>query len=85
MKHTKHIRQDFHFVTWVMPQGWTGALKGQFRRKHIRQDFDFFTSIMPHGWTGALGCLRGQKKFFKDGHVAYQIDRDDEPNRMQVS
>ena len=27
----------------------------------------------------------GQKKFFfKHGHVAYQIDGDDEQNRMQV-
>ena len=22
MKDTKHIRQDFHSVAWVMPQGW---------------------------------------------------------------
>ena len=22
MKDTKHIRQEFHSVTWVMPQGW---------------------------------------------------------------
>ena len=22
MKNTKHIRRDFHSVTWVMPQGW---------------------------------------------------------------
>ena len=22
MKYTKHIRQDFYSVTWVMPQGW---------------------------------------------------------------
>ena len=27
MKDTKHIRQEFHSVTWVMPQGWDfGAL-----------------------------------------------------------
>ena len=26
---TKHIRQDFHSVPWVMPQGWDfGALGG---------------------------------------------------------
>ena len=53
---TKHIRQDFHSVFWVMPQGW-----------------DF----------GALGVARGSKKF-KHGHLAYQIDGDDEQNRMQV-
>ena len=58
MKDTKHIRQDFFSVTWVMPQGW-----------------DF----------GALGVPRGSKLFFfKHGHVAYQIDGDDEQNRMQV-
>ena len=22
MKDTKHVRRDFHFVAWVMPQGW---------------------------------------------------------------
>ena len=34
---------------------------------------------------GALGVQRGSKHFFfKHGHVAYQIDGDDEQNRMQV-
>ena len=57
MKDTKHIRQDFHSVTLVMPQGW-----------------DF----------GALGVPRGVKNiFFKHGHVAYQIDGDDEQNKMK--
>ena len=56
MKDTKHIRRDFHYVAWVMPQGW-----------------DF----------GRWGCTGGQKKV-KHGHVAYQIDEDDEQNRMQV-
>ena len=57
MKDTKHIRWDFHYVAWVMPQGW-----------------DF----------GALGVPRWLKKKFKHGHVAYQIDKDDKQNRMQV-
>ena len=57
MKDTKHIRQDFYSVAWVMPQGW-----------------DF----------GALGVPRGSF-FLKHGHVAYQIDGDDEQNRMQVA
>ena len=58
MKDTKHIRRDFHYVVWVMPQGW-----------------DF----------GALGMPRWSKKvIFKHGHVAYQIDEDDEQNRMQL-
>ena len=58
MKDTKHIRRDFDYVAWVMPQGW-----------------DF----------GALGEPRWSKKvIFKHCHVAYQIDEDDEQNRMQV-
>ena len=41
---------------------------------------------MPQEWYfGALGVSRGSKNyFFKHGHVAYQIDGDDEQNRMQV-
>ena len=59
MKDTKHVRQDFHSVAWVMPQGW-----------------DF----------GALGGTQGVKLFFfKPCHVAYQIDGDDEQNKMQVT
>ena len=40
---------------------------------------------MPQGWDfGALGVPRWSKKvIFKHGHVAYQIDKDDEQNRMQ--
>ena len=59
MEDTKHIRRDFHSVTWVMPQGWD---------------------------LGALGGAQEVKKkfFFKHGHVVYQIDGDDEQNRMQV-
>ena len=38
---------------------------------------------MPQRWDfGVLGCPGGKK--IKYGHVAYQIDRDDEQNRMQV-
>ena len=60
MKDTKHIRQDFYSVPWVMLQGW---------------DFK------------ALGVPRGSNSlfFFKHGHVAYQIDRDEEQNKMQVT
>ena len=57
MKDTKLIKQDFHSVAWVMPQG------GTFVR---------------------LGVPRWSKKKIKHGHVAYQIDEDDEQNRMQV-
>ena len=35
------------------------------------------------GLRGAGGA-QDQKFFFKHGHVAYQIDGDDEKNRMQV-
>ena len=54
--------------------------------KHIRRDFYSVTLVMPTGWDfGALGVPRGvQKKKFKHGHVSYQIDGDDEQNKMQV-
>ena len=41
---------------------------------------------MPQGLDfGALGVPRGSNNFFfKHGHVAYQIDRDDEQNKMQL-
>ena len=40
---------------------------------------------MLQGWDfGALGVPRWSKFFFKHCHVAYQIDGDDEQNRMQV-
>ena len=56
MKDTKHIRQDFNSVAWVMPQGW------------------------------GTGGTQGVKQFFfKHGHVAYQIDGDDEQNKLQVT
>ena len=42
------------------------------------------TYQMSQGWDfGALGCP-GCHFFFKHGHVAYQIDGDDEQKRMQV-
>ena len=40
---------------------------------------------MTQGWDfGALGVPKWSKKNFKHGHVAYQINRDDKQNRMQV-
>ena len=55
--------------------------------KHIRRDFYSVAWVMPQGWDlGALGFLGGQFFFFfKHGHVAYQIDGDDEQNRMQAT
>ena len=52
--------------------------------KHIRRDFHSVAWVMPQGWDfGTLWGAQGVKKF-KHGHVAYQIDGDDEQNRMQV-
>ena len=52
--------------------------------KHIRRDFHYVAWVTPQGWDfGALGVPRWSKKI-KHGHVAYQIDEDDELNRMRV-
>ena len=55
--------------------------------KYIRQDFYSVAWVMPQGWDfGALGVPRGSNIFFfKHGHVAYQMDGDDEQNKMQVT
>ena len=52
--------------------------------KHIRQDFYSAVWVMPQGWDfGALGVPRGSNNFFfKHGHVAYQIDGNDEQNKQ---
>ena len=51
--------------------------------KHIRRNFHSVTLVMPQGWD--FGAPRGVKNiFFKHGHAAYQIDVDDEQNKMQV-
>ena len=48
-------------------------------KKNIRRDFNSVAWVMPQGSDfGALGVLRGSK------NVAYQIDGDDEQNRMKV-
>ena len=49
---------------------------------HIRRTFHSVTLVMPQGSDfGALGSPRGVI-FFKHGHAAYQIDGDDEQNKM---
>ena len=55
--------------------------------KHIRRDFYSVAWVMSQEWDfGALGVPRGSNNFFfKHGHVAYQIDGDDEQNKMQVT
>ena len=53
--------------------------------KHIRRDFHSVAWVMPQGSDLGAGSAQGvKKKNFKHGHVAYQIDWDDEQNRMQV-
>ena len=52
--------------------------------KHIRRDFNSVAWIMPKGSNfRALGCQGGSKKF-RHCLVAYQIDGNDEQNKMQV-
>ena len=47
--------------------------------------FILFLLVMPQGWNfGAFGGAQGGQFFFKHGHVVYQINGDDEQNRMQV-
>ena len=53
--------------------------------KHIRRDLYSVTWVMPQrSDLGGLGA-QGVNFFFKHGHVAYQIDGDDEQNRMQIN
>ena len=55
--------------------------------KHIRRDFYSVTWVMPQGWGfGGTGVPRGSNNFFfKHGRVAYQIDGDDEQNKMNFN
>ena len=48
--------------------------------KHIRRDFH---SVPWVGLWGAGGAQGTKKKIFKHGHVVYQINGDDQQNRMQ--
>ena len=49
MKDTKHIRQDFYSVAWVMPQGWdfgalgvpSGQKKFFFKHGHVAYQIDW--------------------------------------------
>ena len=56
--------------------------------KQIRWDFYSVAWVMPQGWDfGALpeGTQGVNHFFFKHGHVAYQIEGDDEQNKMKVT
>ena len=50
--------------------------------KHIKGDF-YSVAWAMRLW-GAGGAKGVKKKFFKHGYVVYQIDGDDEQNRMLV-
>ena len=53
---------------------------------HIRRDFHSVTLVMPQGGTLCRWGCPGRVKFlFKHGYVTYQIDGDDEQNKMQVT
>ena len=54
--------------------------------KYMRRDFNSVSWVMPQvSDFGEQGVQRGSIFFFyKHGHVAYQIDGNDEQNRMQV-
>ena len=55
------------------------------RYKIYQTGFNSVAWVMPQGWDfGALGVPRGSKIFFKHCHVPYQINGDDEQNRMLV-
>ena len=56
-------------------------------KKHIRKGFLFcHRGHAPGvGLCGNWGTQRVKHFFFKQGHVAYQIDGDDEQNKMQVT
>ena len=52
---------------------------------HIRRDFYSVAWAMPQGWDfWALWVPGWSVFFFKHGHVAYQINRDEKQNRMKV-
>ena len=55
------------------------------RYKTYQTGFSFYRTGHAPGWDfGALG-VPGGHFFFKHGHVAYQIDGDDEQNKIQVT
>ena len=56
------------------------------RYKTYQTDFYSVAWVMPQGWDFKhWGYPGGQTFLFKHGHVAYQIDGDDEQNKMQVT
>ena len=70
MKDTKHIRGDFHYVAWVMPQGWDFVALGVhrwskkiiFKHGHVTYQIDegdeqnrMQVKFSSEGQTGDLG------------------------------
>ena len=80
-----HLTSITKSITKIFISNFVCVLTNE-RYKHIRRDFHSVPWVMLQGWDfGALGVPRGSKTFFfKHGHVVYQIDGDDEQNRMQV-
>ena len=59
MKDTKHIRRDFHFVSWVMPQGWDFVVyQNEGDDEQNRMQIKFSSK----GQTGDLG-VRSKVKY----------------------
>ena len=63
MKDTKHIRRDFHYVGWVMPQGWNfgvwGCPGGQ---KKFDEQNRMQVKYLSYGQTDDLG-VRSKVKY----------------------
>ena len=77
MKDTKYIRQDFHYVAWVMPQGWDFGVLGvprwskkvNFKHGHVAYQNDedeeqnrMQVKFSSYGQTGELG-VRSKVKY----------------------
>ena len=78
--HAWGLQQQEKF--WPRPLRPLGGVKRSNITKSISKIF--IPNFVPQGWDfGALGVPKWSKKV-KHGHVVYQIDGDDEKNRMQA-
>ena len=88
---TLGLGQRSHIIKFRLPCQFQRSLYqtvcvfSQMKDTHISHRFYSVAWVMPQGWDlGALGVPRGSF-FFKHGHVANQIEGDDEQNKMQVT
>ena len=75
-------------ISKIIISNFVCVLTNETDTKHIIHDFLSVAWVISQGWDfRALGVPRGGRQilFFKHGHVAYQIDGDDEQNKMQVT